>query len=127
MVAIPSEIKAMVLSHRRKLNPVDPGICIVYDAGGLIQHAPNFDADAGMNEIKNAVIDAGMVAAEEGESTALFTGAIGNAMLALDAIFALDWVRHDPTMDDVGVLYLVSPKGANNVEYSPLRHIFGAH
>ena len=66
-----------------------------------------------------------MEAAVEGASFVLFHGKAINSNRAADAVFRLVWARHQENLPDVGTWYNVYPKGAQNVEYCPLEHIFG--
>ncbi len=116
----------LALRHLHKIKNADPGIVIMYEEDGLADHAPNSDVNAAKDAIKQAIIDTGMSAADEGESSVLFTGRALNATRALDAVFALQWARHRNGAQDVGTLYYVYPKGANNVEFCPIYLIFGA-
>jgi hypothetical protein len=121
-----STMTELALKHLPNIKDSDPGIVIEYNRIGLAQHDPNGDADAASEVIKNTIVDAGMNAAEDGESCSLFTGRALAATAALDAVFGLHWARHQNGIEDVGKLYYVFPKGANNVEFCPIHHIFGA-
>ena len=106
--------------HLGKIRHSDPGIALIYDLDGLTQHAPNNDPDEGIELIKEAIVGAGMQAAEEGENAQLFTGNAISAVRALDAVFHLQWVHHNVAMPDVGRFFYVFPKGAQNVEFVPI-------
>ena len=95
---------------------------IIFDRDGLIEHAANNDAEGAIDDLRDAIENVGMNLAEEKSSALLFTGSAANAGRAHDAVLR---ARHDANMRDIGTFYYVYPKGAQNVEFVPLRAIFG--
>lgn len=68
-----------------------------------------------------------MVAADQppsGASTSFFSGTIDQHHAALSALVALQWTRHVQGAPDVGTLFTVSPRGANNVTFTLASFIF---
>ena len=101
----------------RKVTDTDPGIAIVYSETGLAQHHPAHDAQAARLAIQNAVLNAGMSAADEGDSDALFNGNNQQCFRAHLAVHNLNWARRQNGLEDVGTFYFVFPKGTKDVEY----------
>ena len=123
---IPPRLLEIAKLNRHKFTENDPAIAIDFNKAGLQQHHPNNDAAIARIEIANAIVAAGMVAvpAKGEDSTVFFTGRLNILLTAQDEVVALGWPHHTPGMLDVGIFYLVTPRGANNVEFAPSRLIF---
>jgi hypothetical protein len=96
----------------------------VFSEEGLRQHHPSNDAAAARREISQAIVKAGMQAADEGKSSEFFTGRLAKGLAAQDALRGIGWIHHQPQMPDAGTFYFVFPRGAKNVEFVASRLVF---
>ncbi len=77
--------------------------------------------------VASAITTAGMnraaVVGSPGEDE-LFTGTIQSHHAATDNLNALHWARRVPGMADIGALFTITARGTNNIDFTPMRHIF---
>ena len=109
--------------NRSLFSEQDPGLAILWNEAGLTQPIRGQASAGAAKAAVNAVITAaGMANVNDGMGgmcDSLWAGSMDQLLRAQDAVNRLQWTHRMVGIPDVGQLFVVTARGANNVAFSP--------